>query len=126
MVEGVPEPPPMERVPGIWIFSLETQIRDFKIHLGLCNIGIHLNTFQPILCNINITFLLSLYFSINFCTGINSSFHTWKDSVVGDYINIMKTTFDFNLNLNRAIKQHGIHIEVKRSYQFKNPLFDYL
>ena len=56
MVEGVPEPPPMEKVPGIWIFSLETQIRDFKIHLGLCNIGIHLNTFQPILCNINIIF----------------------------------------------------------------------
>ena len=30
-----------------------------------------------------------------------------KDTVVGDYINTMKTTFDFNFNLNRAIKQHG-------------------
>jgi len=40
MVEGVPEPPPMERVLEIWIFSLEVQILDLKTHLGLCNIGI--------------------------------------------------------------------------------------
>ena len=29
------------------------------------------------------------------------------NSVVGDYINIKKTTFDFNFDLNQAFKQHG-------------------
>ena len=29
------------------------------------------------------------------------------DTVVGDYINTKKTTFDFNFDLNQAIKQHG-------------------
>ncbi len=28
-------------------------------------------------------------------------------NVVGDYINIMKTTFDFNFDLYKAFKQHG-------------------
>ena len=28
-------------------------------------------------------------------------------TVVGDYINIMKTTFDFNFDLYQAFKQHG-------------------
>ena len=27
-------------------------------------------------------------------------------TVVGDYINTMKTTFDFNFNLDQAFKQH--------------------
>ena len=27
--------------------------------------------------------------------------------MVGDYINKMKTTFDFNFGLNQALKQHG-------------------
>ena len=27
--------------------------------------------------------------------------------MVGDYINKMKTTFDFNFDLNQALKQHG-------------------
>ena len=34
----------------------------------------------------------------------------WKKNkdhtVVGDYINIMKTTFGFNFNLHQAFKQH--------------------
>jgi len=28
-------------------------------------------------------------------------------TVVGDYINILKTTFDFNFDLYQAFKQHG-------------------
>ena len=28
-------------------------------------------------------------------------------SVVGHFINTMKTTFDFNFDLNQAVKQHG-------------------
>ena len=28
-------------------------------------------------------------------------------TVVGDYINTMKTTFDFSFDLNQAVKQHG-------------------
>ena len=32
----------------------------------------------------------------------------WKKfTVVGDYINIMKTTFDLNIDLYQAFKQHG-------------------
>ena len=30
-----------------------------------------------------------------------------KNSVVGDYINTMKTTFNFNFELYQAVKQHG-------------------
>ena len=30
-------------------------------------------------------------------------------TVVGDYINTMKTTFDFNFYLNEAVKQHDTH-----------------
>jgi len=29
------------------------------------------------------------------------------NTVVGDYINIMKTTFDFNFDSYQAFKQHG-------------------
>ena len=29
------------------------------------------------------------------------------NTVVGDYINIVKTTFDFNFDLYQAFKQHG-------------------
>ena len=29
------------------------------------------------------------------------------ETVVGDFINIMKTTFDFNFDLYKALKQHG-------------------
>ena len=29
------------------------------------------------------------------------------DTVVGDYINTKKTNFDYNFDLNQAIKQHG-------------------
>ena len=40
--------------------------------------------------------------------------------MVGDYINTMKMTFDFNFDLNQAVKQHGhINIEVKKSYELK-------
>jgi len=28
-------------------------------------------------------------------------------TVVGDYINTVMTTFDFNFDLNQAVKQHG-------------------
>ena len=37
-------------------------------------------------------------------------------TVVGNYNNTMKTTFEFNFDLNYAVKQHGLHknIEVKR------------
>ena len=28
-------------------------------------------------------------------------------TVVGDYLNIMKTNFDFNFDLYHAVKQHG-------------------
>ena len=30
--------------------------------------------------------------------------------MVSDYINTMKTTFDFNFDLNQALKQHGYWI----------------
>ena len=30
-----------------------------------------------------------------------------KYTVVGDYINIIKTTFDFKFDLYQALKQHG-------------------
>ena len=35
--------------------------------------------------------------------------YQWKfvTTVVGDYINTMKTTFDFNFDLYQAVKQHG-------------------
>ena len=29
------------------------------------------------------------------------------DTMVGDYINTLKTTFDFSLSLYQAVKQHG-------------------
>ena len=51
------------------------------------------------------------------------------NTVVGDYINTMKTNFDFNFNLYKAVKQYGyahINIEVKISCQLKDDLFDYL
>ena len=51
------------------------------------------------------------------------------NTVVGDYINTMKTNFDFNFNLYKAVKQYGyahINIEVKISCQLKEDLFDYL
>ena len=51
------------------------------------------------------------------------------NTVVVDYINTMKTTFDFNFDLHKAVKQHGythINIEVKISCQLKDDLFDYL
>ena len=51
------------------------------------------------------------------------------NTVVADYTNTMKTNFDFNFNLYKAVKQHGyahINIEVKISCQLKDDLFDYL
>ena len=51
------------------------------------------------------------------------------NTVVGDYTNTMKTNFDFNFNLYKAVKQYGyahINIEVKISCQLKDDLFDYL
>ena len=51
------------------------------------------------------------------------------NTVVDDYIKTMKTNFDFNFNLYKAVKQYGyahINIEVKISCQLKDDLFDYL
>ena len=49
-------------------------------------------------------------------------------TLVGDYINTMKTTFDFKFDLYKAVKQqrYTINIEVKRNCQLKNLYFDYL
>ena len=43
-------------------------------------------------------------------------------TAVGNYINTMKTTFEFNFDLNYVVKQHGIHtnIKVKRIYQLNS------
>ena len=43
-------------------------------------------------------------------------------SVVGDYINTMKTTCGLNFDLNKVVKQHMDTY----NYQSKNLLFDYL
>ena len=45
-------------------------------------------------------------------------------TVVGDSINTIKTTFDFNFDLN--YEHININIEVKRSFEFTKLLFDYL
>ena len=47
--------------------------------------------------------------------------------MVGDYINKMKTTFEFNFDFNKLLTA-WIHknMEVKRIYQLKKILFDYL
>ena len=49
-------------------------------------------------------------------------------TLVGDYINTMKTTFDFKFDLYKAVKQqrYTLNIEVKRNCQLKNLYFDYL
>ena len=45
-------------------------------------------------------------------------FHT----VVGDYINIMKTTFDFNFNSYQAFKQHG-YSKTRKQREYVNKSF---
>ena len=53
-----------------------------------------------------------------------SSFLT---TVVGDNINIMKTTFELNFDFYQAFKQHGYtNMKTKRSCQFKKLHFNYL
>ena len=44
-----------------------------------------------------------------------------NNTVVGNYNNTMKTTFELNFDLNYAVKQHGIHknIEIKRINHLK-------
>ena len=46
--------------------------------------------------------------------------------MVGNYTKTMKKTFEFNFDLNYAVKQHGYieNIEVKRIYYSKKLLFD--
>ena len=41
-----------------------------------------------------------------FKTNLSRIFNKHFSTVVGDYINIMKPTFDFNFGLYQAIKQH--------------------
>ena len=38
---------------------------------------------------------------------LNSQFVNQFPTVVGDYINTMKTTVDFNFDFNQSAKQHG-------------------
>ena len=58
---------------------------------------------------------------------LNKKTVCYSYTVVGDYINRMKTTFDFNFDLHQAVKQHGyINKEVKKSCQLKKLLFDCL
>ena len=40
-------------------------------------------------------------------------------TVVGDYINTMKTTFEFNFDLNYAVNQHG-YAKTSNSREFIN------
>ena len=40
-------------------------------------------------------------------------------TMVGDFINTMKTTFEFNINLNLAVKQHG-YTKMYKSREFIN------
>ena len=48
--------------------------------------------------------------------------------LVGDYINIMKTNFDFNYDLYHTFKQHVYtkKIKTKRNCKFKKLLFNYM
>ena len=45
----------------------------------------------------------------------------YEYTVVGDYINAMKTTFGFNCDLYQAFKQHGY-----KKWKLKKLLFNYL
>ena len=49
-------------------------------------------------------------------------------TVVGDNINIRKTTFDLNFDFYKAFKQAWVHknMKIKRSCQLKKLLFNYL
>ena len=49
-------------------------------------------------------------------------------TVVGDNINIRKTTFELNFDIYQAFKQHGIYknMKTKKSCQFKKLHFNYL
>ena len=40
------------------------------------------------------------------CSPISSTILTYLDTVVGDYISIMKTIFAFDIDLYQAFKQH--------------------
>ena len=64
----------------------------------------------PIVC------LTSLYNAFEYST------------VVSDYINTMKTTFDFNFDFYKAVKQHAAdtHKHKNKEKMLKKDLFDYL
>jgi len=51
-----------------------------------------------------------------------------SNTVVGDYINTMKTTFDFNFDFYKAVKQHAAdtHKHKNKEKMLKKDLFDYL
>jgi len=40
--------------------------------------------------------------------------------MVGDYINIVKTTIDFNFDLYKALKQHAIHKHGRENLSIEN------
>jgi len=54
--------------------------------------------------NILLSFFLRFLF---FIWGLYFVKKIQASTVVGDYINIMKITFDFNFDLYQAFKQHG-------------------